>query len=100
MKDGWWSAPGGWQQDRFYQKPLSTARIHDFAAASFEGDFRGPGKMLCMYVVKGQPGEEYTKIFRPSKGGPMDFGWDCPPDATDITCSCVSLKRSDCEVKD
>ena len=76
--DGWWSAPKGWQQDRSYKKPQASARIAEFAAASFQGDFRGPGKLMCLYVVDGQPGAEYTKIFHPSSGGPMDFDWDCP----------------------
>lgn len=98
--DGWWSAPGGWRQDRSYHKPAGSARIADFAAASFQGDLRGPGKLMCLYVVNGQPGTEYTKIFHPSQGGPMDFDWDCPPDTTAITCTCVGIKRSDCEVRD
>ncbi|MFH2127308.1 MAG: hypothetical protein ABIK12_12385 [Pseudomonadota bacterium] len=98
--DGWWSAPKGWQQDRSYKKPSASARIADFAAASFQGNLRGPGKLMCLYVVDGQPGAEYTKIFHPSSGGPMDFDWDCPTATTDITCSCVGLKRGDCEVRD
>lgn len=98
--DGWWSAPGGWQQDRTYQKPLASARISGFAAASFHGNLRGPGKLMCLYVVKGQTRAEYTKIFHPSQGGPMDFDWDCPTATTDITCTCVGLKRRDCEVRD
>ena len=100
IADGWWSAPEGWQQDRTYQKPSAAAHIVDFAAASFQGNLKGPGKMLCLYVVKGQPGAEFTKLLHPSSGGPMDFNWDCPPDTTGITCSCVSLRRTDCEVRD
>lgn len=98
--DGWWSAPGGWQQDRSYKKPLPTARITDFSAASYEGHLRGPGKLMCLYEVSGQAGAEFTKISHPTSGGPMDFNWDCPPTDWEVTCTCVGLKLGDCEVRD
>jgi len=99
QQDGWWAAPGGWQQRTDYKAPTPAARIREFTAASFDGDFRGPGRLMCFYTVEGQPGVEYTLIQHPSKGGPMDFDWDCPPRDKSITCTCTGLKQTDCEVK-
>jgi len=100
QKNGWWSAPGGWQQRQNYKAPTPAASISEFTGASFEGNLRGPGRMLCFYAVKGQPGVEYTLLTHPSKGGPMDFDWDCPPMDKNITCTCTGFKRTDCEVRD
>ena len=100
QRDGWWSAPGGWLQRRDYPAPTPKARVSEFTGASFFGRLRGPGKLMCQYLVEGQPGVEYTLIYHPSKGGPMDFDWDCPPRSDKITCTCTGLRRSDCEVRD
>ena len=97
---GWWSAPGGWEQRRDYKAPVAGASIDMFTGASYEGDLKGPGRLLCFYAVNGQPGEEYTLLVRPSKGGPMDYNWDCPPADKKITCTCNGFKRTDCEVRD
>jgi len=98
--NGWWTAPGGWRQRSDYKPPIPAARVSEFTGASYEGDFRGPGRLMCQYLVEGQPGVDYTLIFHPTKGGPMDYDWDCPPLKKDITCTCVGLKPSDCEVRD
>ncbi|MCB2226496.1 MAG: hypothetical protein KQH53_07430 [Desulfarculaceae bacterium] len=97
---GWWSAPGGWKQRRDYKPPTANASIDMFTGASYEGFLKGPGRMMCLYAVNDQPEVEYTLLVRPSKGGPMDYNWDCPPADKKITCTCNGFKRSDCEVRD
>ena len=79
QSQGWWSAPGGWQQRKDYKAPTPATRIDMFTRASYEGDLKGPGRMLCFYAVEGQPGEEYTMITHASKGGPMDYNLGLPP---------------------
>lgn len=96
---GWWSAPGGWEQRKNYKAPVAGASIDMFTGASYEGDLKGPGRLLCFYAVNGQPGVEYTLLAHPSKGGPMDYNWDCPPADKKITCTCNGFRRTDCEVK-
>ncbi|MCF8031581.1 MAG: hypothetical protein K9K66_01690 [Desulfarculaceae bacterium] len=96
---GWWSAPGGWEQRKDYKAPTPSASIDMFTGASYEGDLKGPGRMLCFYAVEGQPGVEYTMLVHPSKGGPMDYDWDCPPMKKNLTCTCNGFKRTDCEVR-
>ncbi len=100
QQGGWWTAPGGWQQRTDYKAPIPGARISEFTGASFTGDLKGPGRLMCFYAVEEQPGVEYTLLVHPAKGGPMDFDWDCPPMDKDITCTCTGYKPSDCEVRD